>query len=166
MAPCRYCVNRRFGGRYRLHLQGRKIRERGTSVRIFLSWRCRRYVPPKRRFTQDLHGATSQKAAFFIVTAMKSSNLAKNFVVLLSTFCFAEVPFISRSKLSLIHYKERHWEFYALQYGIPILQSCYQPLLLTGPTLESKTFELYNCMRNYLLRGHWFPYCLLLSSKK
>jgi hypothetical protein len=60
-----------------------KFRERGTSVsrllqtvcsylltlvprsRIFLPWRWRRYVPPKRRFTQDLHGATSQKTAFF-----------------------------------------------------------------------------------------------------
>jgi hypothetical protein len=30
--PCRYRVNRRFGGTYRLHLQGRKIPERGTSV--------------------------------------------------------------------------------------------------------------------------------------
>jgi hypothetical protein len=28
----RSCVNRRFGGTYRLHLQGRKIRERRTSV--------------------------------------------------------------------------------------------------------------------------------------
>jgi hypothetical protein len=33
---------------------------------IFLSGRWRQYVPPKRRFTQDLHGATSQKMAFFI----------------------------------------------------------------------------------------------------
>jgi hypothetical protein len=32
VAPCRSCVNRRFGGAYRLHLQGRKIRERETSV--------------------------------------------------------------------------------------------------------------------------------------
>jgi hypothetical protein len=32
VAPCRSCVNRRFGGTYRLHIQGRKIRERGTSV--------------------------------------------------------------------------------------------------------------------------------------
>jgi hypothetical protein len=32
-------------------------------------------VPPKRRFTQDLHGAISQKTAFFIVTAVKTSNL-------------------------------------------------------------------------------------------
>jgi hypothetical protein len=32
---------------------------------IFLPWRWIRYVPPKRRFTQNLHGATSQKTAFF-----------------------------------------------------------------------------------------------------
>jgi hypothetical protein len=32
VAPCRSCVNRRFGGTYRLHLQGRKIRDRGTSL--------------------------------------------------------------------------------------------------------------------------------------
>jgi hypothetical protein len=58
VAPCRSRVNRRFGGTYRLHLQGRKIHERGTSVtgvcshllilvprsRIFLPWRWRRYV--------------------------------------------------------------------------------------------------------------------------
>jgi hypothetical protein len=43
--------------------------------RIFLPWRWRQYVPPKRRFTQYPHGATSQKTAFFIVTAMKISNL-------------------------------------------------------------------------------------------
>jgi hypothetical protein len=36
VAPCRSCVNRRFGGKYRLHLQGRKIRERGTSVSRWL----------------------------------------------------------------------------------------------------------------------------------
>jgi hypothetical protein len=30
------CVNRRFGGKYRLHLQGRNIRERGTSVSRWL----------------------------------------------------------------------------------------------------------------------------------
>jgi hypothetical protein len=36
------------------------------SPRIFLPLRWRRYVPPKRRFTQDLHGITSQKTAFFL----------------------------------------------------------------------------------------------------
>jgi hypothetical protein len=29
-------------------------------------------VPPKRRLLQDLHGVTSQKTAFFIVTAVKN----------------------------------------------------------------------------------------------
>jgi hypothetical protein len=29
---CKSCVNQRFGGTYRLHLQGRKIRSRETSV--------------------------------------------------------------------------------------------------------------------------------------
>jgi hypothetical protein len=33
------------------------------------------YVPPKRRFLQEPHGATSKKMSFFIVTAMKTSNL-------------------------------------------------------------------------------------------
>jgi hypothetical protein len=47
--------------------------------RIFLPWRWRRYVPPKRWFTQDLHGATSHKTAFFIVTAVKTSNLTYTF---------------------------------------------------------------------------------------
>jgi hypothetical protein len=36
VAPCRSCVTRRFGGTYHLHLQGRKIRERGTSVSRWL----------------------------------------------------------------------------------------------------------------------------------
>jgi hypothetical protein len=58
---------RRFEGTYRLKLV--------PCSRIFQPWRWRRYVPPKRRFTQDPHGATSQKTAFFIVTAVKTSNL-------------------------------------------------------------------------------------------
>jgi hypothetical protein len=36
VAPCRSCVKRRFGGTYRFHLQGRKIRERGTNVSRWL----------------------------------------------------------------------------------------------------------------------------------
>jgi hypothetical protein len=49
--------------------------------RIFLSWRWRRYVPPKRRLTQDLHSATFQKTTFFIVTAVKASNHTKIFYI-------------------------------------------------------------------------------------
>jgi hypothetical protein len=37
VAPCRSCkLNRCFGGTYRLHLQGRKIHEQGTSVSRWL----------------------------------------------------------------------------------------------------------------------------------
>jgi hypothetical protein len=35
-------------------------------ARIFLSWWWRRCVPPKRHFTQDLHGATFQKTIFIL----------------------------------------------------------------------------------------------------
>jgi hypothetical protein len=42
IAPCRSCVNRRFGGTYRLHLQSRRI----------------------RGFPQDVYSATSQKTVF------------------------------------------------------------------------------------------------------
>jgi hypothetical protein len=36
VAPCRSCVNRRFRGMCSLHLQSRKIRERGTSLSRWL----------------------------------------------------------------------------------------------------------------------------------
>jgi hypothetical protein len=39
VAPCRYYVNRRFGGKYRLHLQDRKICERGTVGLHKSTWR-------------------------------------------------------------------------------------------------------------------------------
>jgi hypothetical protein len=42
---------------------------------FLIPWSWRRYDPPKRRLTPFLHGATSQKTAFFIVTAVKTSNL-------------------------------------------------------------------------------------------
>jgi hypothetical protein len=42
---------------------------------VLRSRRWRRYDPPKRRFNRPhLHGATRQKTAFFIVTAVKTSN--------------------------------------------------------------------------------------------
>jgi hypothetical protein len=34
-------------------------------------------VPPKRRFLQEPHGVTTQKTPFFIVTAVKTSNLTR-----------------------------------------------------------------------------------------
>jgi hypothetical protein len=50
----------------------------GYSLADCLPWRWRRHVPPKCRFdSQELHGATSQKTAFFIVTSVKTSKLTK-----------------------------------------------------------------------------------------
>jgi hypothetical protein len=81
--------------------------ERGTSVcshllmlvpssRIFLPWRWSRYVPPKRRFTQDLHGFTFQKTAFIkilwleILNLLRSCSVSFNSVIvsILSVSCF------------------------------------------------------------------------------
>jgi hypothetical protein len=42
-----------------------------TSNRV----RCEEIPIPKRRFLQEPHGVTSQKTPFFIVTAVKTSNL-------------------------------------------------------------------------------------------
>jgi hypothetical protein len=56
VATCRYCVNRRFRGTYRFHLQGIKIRERGTNVSRWLQtagWvgpRAGLYDVEKRKF--------------------------------------------------------------------------------------------------------------------
>jgi hypothetical protein len=76
-------VKRRFGGKYRLHHQGRKIslarnqRESSSShllSRWFLArlilrpWRWRRYVPPKLRLTLNgLYGVISQKMVLFFI---------------------------------------------------------------------------------------------------
>jgi hypothetical protein len=76
--PCSLLkVNRRFGGIYRLHLQGRRIsRSRNQSEN---RWQCLPGlffwhedgvdIPPKRRLTFDeLHGAISQNIELFYLT--------------------------------------------------------------------------------------------------
>jgi hypothetical protein len=75
VVPWRYCINRRFGGTYRLHLTtcSRWFLARGFFFfSSTLKMEAIRF--PKRRFIQYLHYATSQKTAFFIVTAAKTSN--------------------------------------------------------------------------------------------
>jgi hypothetical protein len=46
--------------------------------RIYLPWRWRRYVPPKRRITQDLHSATSQKTTSFLSSCDVTFGVSKN----------------------------------------------------------------------------------------
>jgi hypothetical protein len=59
VTPCGSCKNRRFGGTWLLLHQGDK----------------NLWTRNKRRFLQEPHGVTSQKTPFFIVTAVKTSNL-------------------------------------------------------------------------------------------
>jgi hypothetical protein len=83
IAPCSPLkVNRRFGGTFRFHLQGRRIswvrnqpesmwqaepRSRWFLAQIIIRpWIWRRYLPPKRRLTfNGLHGIISQMIALF-----------------------------------------------------------------------------------------------------
>jgi hypothetical protein len=51
------------------------------SSRIFLPRRLRRHIPPKRRLTQDLHGATSQKSVFFIVNSENVKSYIRDFII-------------------------------------------------------------------------------------
>jgi hypothetical protein len=55
-----------------------RIGDIGRTLVATINWSAlmiRRYDPPKRRFLQDPRGVTFQKATFFIVTAVKTSNL-------------------------------------------------------------------------------------------
>jgi hypothetical protein len=97
VAPCRSYVNRHFRETYGCsHLLTLVPR-----LWIFVPWMWRRYVPPKRRLTQDLHSATSQKTAFFIVTAMKTSNLT--FQLLFSRLMSLVSPSVGRVNCCCLH---------------------------------------------------------------
>jgi hypothetical protein len=53
-----------------------KIGELGRTQAATSNRRTLRRNPPKRRFLQEPHGVTTQKTPFFIVTAVKTSNLS------------------------------------------------------------------------------------------
>jgi hypothetical protein len=105
--------------------------------RIFLSWRWRRYVPPKCRFIQDLHSATSQKTAFFVVTAVKTSNLIKQRCVWHGCLCIIV----------------RRW-----QKITKLILSPSRCCVIEAEIANSKFWKrvLYNILQN-------FPHCLLWS---
>jgi hypothetical protein len=48
---------------------------------IFVTLMKEAPVPPKRLFLQEPHGVTTQKTPFFIVTAVKTSNLTNTYCV-------------------------------------------------------------------------------------
>jgi hypothetical protein len=68
VTPCGSCKNRRFGGTWRLLHQGEKIGELGTTLA----------ATSNRRTLRRNTGVTTQKTPFFIVTAVKTSNLTSN----------------------------------------------------------------------------------------
>jgi hypothetical protein len=49
-------VNRRLGGTYRFHLQGRRISKKPERNQVAsIPWRWRRHVPPKRQLSSNPH---------------------------------------------------------------------------------------------------------------
>jgi hypothetical protein len=52
VAPCGSCENRCFGGMYFLHLQGRKIRERGKTLNPNLEGQVPVFISPWNRVAQ------------------------------------------------------------------------------------------------------------------
>jgi hypothetical protein len=52
-----------------------RIGEIGTMLAVTSNW----HTPPKCQFLQKPHGVTSQKMPFFIVTAVKTSNLTNQY---------------------------------------------------------------------------------------
>jgi hypothetical protein len=61
-----------------------RIAEPGTLAVTSNRSKLRRNVPPNRPFLQESHGVTSQKKAFFVVTAVKTSNFTKSYIVFLA----------------------------------------------------------------------------------
>jgi hypothetical protein len=78
VAHCRSWVNRHFGGKYRLHLQTADWQppaHAGFSLADFSTLKMEEIPSSETSVQRRLQGAKSQKTAFFIVTAVKNSNL-------------------------------------------------------------------------------------------
>jgi hypothetical protein len=66
----------RVEGKIRKSASEETVRTGGSRLLIFPSTlKMEAIRSPNRRLTRHLHGATSQKTAFFIVTTVKTSNL-------------------------------------------------------------------------------------------
>jgi hypothetical protein len=74
-------------------------------------------VPPKRRFTQYLHGATSQRIAFFIVTAVKTTNPTMIYFNNKVTHTRLEGTYVLMGHITTISTPRRYAEDYTKQHG-------------------------------------------------
>jgi hypothetical protein len=97
VAPCTSCMNWRLGGTFRLHLQGRKIRERETSVsRWWTSVHIgsRRHHIPENGILHShrLENLKSYKLVWFLLrpcaTQSKSARFRCFFFLLYFEICF------------------------------------------------------------------------------
>jgi hypothetical protein len=87
VAPCSSCVNRRFG-----ETQTAATCSRWFLARGFFYPEDGGDVSPKRRFTQELHGVTSQKTV-----AVRTSNLTNFFMTSDLLSCMLHFPPTSSS---------------------------------------------------------------------
>jgi hypothetical protein len=75
---------------------------------LLLPWRWRRYVPPKRRLTKYLYGATSQKTVFFKYTYLRITALNARQVCLVCRFsmlgCIPQESMFSDEILKILEY--------------------------------------------------------------
>jgi hypothetical protein len=118
--------------------------------RIFIPWRWRQYVPPKHRLTQDLHDATSQKTTFFIVTAVKTSNLTYSllfivpvttlFITSLSYFSFLVLWILCQVKISLLR------PSILIEVTLRFLQSQANPREYFRLTTIASCYSLFNLL--------------------
>jgi hypothetical protein len=125
-------------------------------------WWRRRQVPPKRRFLQEPHGVTSQKTQFFIVTAVKTSNLTQSYpwpppsLILLYCLCWASPCPIFQI-----------YEFWL--FGVTYQLGSHKELTsITGPVAVVSCFKRmqqikYRPPTNLMAETDQFPKCCFLN---
>jgi hypothetical protein len=97
VAPCSFCVNRRFWGTYCLHFQGRKIRERGTSVSSWLQTELQAICSSET----SVHGRTTRR--HILENGILHSHRRENLKSYIYIFLFGhELQFPSRDSDVLV----------------------------------------------------------------
>jgi hypothetical protein len=82
VAPCSSCVNRCFGGTYRLHLQGRKIRWRRTSVSRWLQVYILGFEPLIQHNFVTSYVILQKPTVFYLYDKLSSFYDAQSFIPL------------------------------------------------------------------------------------
>jgi hypothetical protein len=135
VTPCGSCKDRRFEEMYHLHHQGDK-NGRAKKTLAITSKRSTLWIfvpsspilvtlmmvvirSSKHRFVQESHGVTSQKTPFFIVTAVKTSNLTttKIYTHILMTFlCSISASAVATQCMHLRSFIQRSMQYVKLYY--------------------------------------------------